>query len=175
MKTLKYFYLLSRFTRGCVIATLVFLFYGFLSRAVPVYFFWESETIGWALFWISAMLIFGEAIWGQQFNKKNLTTKKVAFGFSIFVIVLQVIMLVAIPMTGAYDVAIDFIKHDPDIRREVGDVKGVFLMPSGRISSNGGQGEANLNFIVKGSRKYIGLNLGLTKELETGWKVDVDE
>ena len=121
------------------------------------------------------MFIFRETIWGKQFKRNNIIPKKVIFGFSIFVLVLKLLMLFVIPFTGAYDVAMDFIKHDPDIRQEVGDVKGVFLIPVGSISSSGGYGAANLNFIVKGPKKYIDLNLVLTKELETGWKVDVNE
>ena len=38
----------------------------------------------------------------------------------------------------------------------------------------GSQGEGDLNFVVKGSKKYIDLNLVMSKELGADWKIGIN-
>ncbi|MCX6317156.1 MAG: hypothetical protein NTW29_07685 [Bacteroidetes bacterium] len=42
-------------------------------------------------------------------------------------------------------------------------------------SSQGTSGSADLHFVVKGSKKYIDLNLLLKKDVETDWNIQINE
>jgi hypothetical protein len=57
----------------------------------------------------------------------------------------------------------------------VGTVRGIFLEPTGGISTSssaeGDEGAADLNFIVKGTNGYIDLNIQLEKEVDSNWKI----
>lgn len=88
-------------------------------------------------------------------------------------------MFFAIQQTSAYESAANFIKTNQEIRNKVGIVKGIFLVPFGAISmttnSQGSTGQADLHFIVKGSEKYLDLNLLMNKETEAEWQIEIKE
>lgn len=84
-----------------------------------------------------------------------------------------------IQQTSAYDSAIKFIKTSQGIQSKVGTIESVFLVPFGGISmttnSQGTAGQANLYFIIKGSKKHLDLNLLMGKDFETDWEIAINE
>jgi hypothetical protein len=42
-------------------------------------------------------------------------------------------------------------------------------------NSQGSTGQADLHFIVKGSEKYLDLNLLMNKETEAEWQIEINE
>ena len=169
----------SGITRTFIIATVAFLLYGYLCRLAGLYFFWESKTIGWTLFWITVIFILRERIKSKKPQKKSAIPEKIGIGISAFVVLLKGVLFFAIQQTSAYDKALIFINESKTVQNEVGIVKSVFLVPFGGMSmssgSQGTEGQADLNFVVKGSKKYIDLNLLMEKELEGDWKIGIQK
>lgn len=169
---------LSGITRKFIIATVAFLLYGYLCRLVGLYFFWESKTVGWLLFWITVILILRDRIKTKKLLKKAATFEKICVGVSIFIIILKGIYLFAIPQTSAFDKAFSYIKLNQGLLNEVGTVKSVFLVPIGSFSMKGNDqgttGQADLYFIVKGSKKYVDLNLLMAKDFDTDWIIEIN-
>ncbi|MGG9964670.1 hypothetical protein [Ferruginibacter sp. SUN106] len=174
---MKHFNSLSGITRKLILATLAFLFYGYLCRLAGLYFFWESKTIGWVLFWFAIIFILRDRIREKRLQKKKVLIEKIGIGLSVFIIITKSILFFAIQQTTAFDKAVNFIKTNPAIKSKTGTVNGVFLVPFGGISmmtnAEGTAGQADLHFIVKGSEKYIDLNLLLNKDFSTDWQIEV--
>lgn len=167
----------SGITRKLIIATVAFLLYGYLCRLLGLYFFWESKTIGWVLFWVAIIFILRDRIKDKKLQNKKTLLEKIGIGFSIFVIIIKGVLFFAIQQTTSFDSAINFIKSNPEIQSKVGTVNSVFLVPFGGMSmttnSQGTAGQADLHFIVKGSNKYIDLNLLMNKDFNTNWQIEV--
>jgi hypothetical protein len=176
---LKKFNSLSDITKKVIIMTVAFLLCGYLCRLIGLYFFWESKTIGWTLFWIAIIFILRDRIKEKKLQNKKTLIEKIGIGFSVFVILIKGVLFFATQQTAAFESATNFIKTNPEIKAKVGTVKSIFLVPFGGMSmttsSQGSAGQADLNFIVKGSEKYIDLNLLLNKDFETGWQIEISK
>jgi len=162
-----------------ILVTAVLLLYGYLCRLLGIYFFWESKTIGWVLFWIMMIAILRDSIKHKKLQKRNTLPQKIGIGLSIFAILVKGVLFFVTQQTSAYDSALNFIKTNAEIQNKVGTVKGVFLVPFGGMSmssnAHGSAGEADLYFIVKGDKKYIDLNLLMNKEFTTDWQIEIQE
>jgi len=171
--------LFSNTTRKLIIATTAILLYGYLCRLLGLYFFWESKTIGWVLFWVVIIFILRDRIKNKKLHNKKTLLEKIGIGFSIFVIFLKGVLFFEIPQMSAYHSAVNFIRTSPAIRNNVGTVNSIFLVPLGGFSmttdSQGNAGQADLHFIVKGSKKYADLNLLMNKDFDTDWQIAVEE
>lgn len=156
-----------------------FLFYGYLCRLVGLYFFWESKTIGWTLFWIAMIFILCDRIKQENLQNKKILIEKIGIGFSVFAILIKGVLFFAIQQTAAFESATNFINTNPEIKTKVGTVTSIFLVPFGGMSlttsSQGSAGQADLHFIVKGSERYIDLNLLLNKDFETDWQIEINK
>ncbi len=176
---MKHFNSLSGITKKIIVATIAFLLYGYICRLAGLYFFWESKTIGWTLFWIAAIFILRDRIKHEKLQGKKTVIEKIGIGFSVFVILIKGVLFFATQQTTAFESATNFIKANPVIKAKVGKVNSIFLVPLGGMSmttnSQGSAGQADLNFIVKGSEKYIDLNLLMNKDRETGWQININK
>ena len=176
---MKQFNLLSNSTKKIIIATIGILLYGYFSRLVGLYFLWESTTIGWTLFWVGVIFILLDNIKLRRLQNKKILFEKIAIGFSVFVIIIKGVLFFATQQTTAFESATNYIKTNPEIKNKVGTVNSIFLVPYGGMStttsSKGVEGQADLHFIVKGSKRYIDLNLLMNKEIETDWQIEINE
>ena len=88
-------------------------------------------------------------------------------------------MFFTIQQTSLYDSALNFINTNQAIRNEVGTVNSIFFVPLGGMSlttsSEGSSGQADLHFVVKGSKKYIDLNLLMYKDFNTNWEIEINK
>jgi hypothetical protein len=175
---LKQFNSLSDITKKVIIATIAFLLYGYLCRLVGLYFFWESKTIGWALFWVAVIFIMRDRMKQKRLQNKKTLIEKIGIGFSVFIILIKGVLFFVTQQTTAFESATNFIKTNQEIRNKVGTVKSIFFVPFGGMSmttnSQGSAGQADLHFIVKGSERYIDLNLLLDKDFETDWQIEIN-
>lgn len=166
---------LNKLNKKIILLTIILLTYGYLSRIVNLYFFWESKTFGWILLFISIILILRQRIKKNKLQNKKVLSEQIFTGISIFILFVQTIIFVVTPQTNAYKSAKEFLFSDKEVLTKVGQVKSIFLKPTGgfSISSNseGETGQANLNFIVKGTKKYIDINLQIEKEINTNWTI----
>lgn len=169
------FKLLSNTNQKLVIVTAIILVYGYLCRLLNLYFFWESKAIGWTSLFITLIFLLRQRIsWKKTIDRKTIS-EKIGIGLLTFVLIIQTIIFFATPQTDAYKTAKEYIKTDKSISGEVGEVIGIVLLPYGGISvsssSQGEQGQADLNFIVKGTKKFKDYNLQVEKNLDTKWTV----
>ena len=172
---MKYLKSLSSFTKALILATAVFLLYGYLCRLIGIYFFWESKTIGWTLFWVAIISALRDSLKAKRLKNNSTLPEKIGIGICVFVLLIKGVLFFAIPQTDIYTSALNFVKQDKLVRDEVGDIKSVFFVPFGGFSMSSGpegsKGDADIYFVVKGSKKYVDLNLLMNKEMDTDWKI----
>jgi hypothetical protein len=166
---------LTSFNQKIVVLTIALLTYGYLCRILNLYFFWESKTLGWTLIFVAAILILKQRIKENKIQNKKSLSEKIFIGIAVFILLIQTIIFIVTPRTNAYKSATEYLLTDKKIESKVGKVNDIFLKPTGGFSmssgSEGEAGQANLNFIVKGTEKYIDINLQIEKELNTNWLI----
>jgi len=164
---------LSNLNKVLVRLTIIVLLYGYICRIAGLYFFWESKTIGWLLFFITIISILIQRLKTKKIANKKAVAEKIFIGLILFGLFCQSLIVIIMPQTDAYKSAKQFLITDRVISNEVGSVYDVFLKPVGAISTSsssaGEIGQADLNFIVKGKNKFKDINLKLTKEIDTDW------
>jgi hypothetical protein len=169
------FSLLSKTNQKLVIVTIFTLLYGYLCRLFNLYFFWESKAIGWTLLFITLIFLLRQRInWKKTMDRKTVS-EKIGIGVLVFILLIQAIVFFVMPKTNAYMSAKNFIKTDKTIFDEVGEVTGLTLLPTGGMSvsssAKGEQGQAEFNFIVKGTKKFKDYNVQVAKDFDTEWRV----
>jgi hypothetical protein len=169
----------STVTQTLAVLTATILLYGYACRLLSIYFFWESKSIGWTIFWLLIIFICRDLVIEKRRLKKSALAEKIIVGLSVFVILVKSLIFFATRQTSVYAYAINFIRSDASVKGRVGAVRDVFLMPVGSIAMqtgpDGEAGSAELHFIVKGVDRYEDLNLILDKEVSTDWKAEIAE
>lgn len=158
---------LSKFTKTFLAIGLIFLIYGYLSRLVGLYFFWESKSIGWAIIFIGLIGLLLDRIKIKKEKEKKSIIEKIGIGVIAFILLIQTILIAVIPFTGAYSVAKEYIKNNEQLTEEIGTVEGFGLMPTGGIQkttdSQGTYGSATISLTVKGEQKYKDVTVYVVK------------
>ncbi|HMG84042.1 MAG TPA: hypothetical protein VK559_13465 [Ferruginibacter sp.] len=162
----------STTTKRIFIAGFIFLAYGYLCRLIHIYFFWETKTIGWELLLIAGMSYLSNKINSKKQTKKDSLPEKVGIGFIIFLLLVQIIFLIYIPRTVAYDAAKKYIIANKD-KYDLGDIQGFSLVPIGGMAMAGEAGDADITLIAKGSDRYKEFNLHLSKNITTDWQIQI--
>ena len=129
------------------------------------------------LFWIAIAFILRDRLKEKKLQNKKTRLEKIGIGFSVFVILIKGVFFFGTPQTSAYDSAVSFIKTDPELQNRVGTVNSIFLAPLGSVSistnSQGTAGQADLHFVIKGSKKFEDLNLLMDKDFDQDWQIAV--
>jgi hypothetical protein len=77
--------------------------------------------------------------------------------------------------TEPYRVAIEYLKTNPQVKEEVGNIKGFGVIPTGAMettSINGSEsGHATFFLTVFGDKKYKDVDVNLRETPETGWQI----
>lgn len=154
----------------------VFLTYGYLCRLAGIYFFWESKSIGWAIFFIGIIALLADSIKNKAVKEKKAIPEKIGIGIIVFVLLIQLILIIAIRFSDAYSTAKTFVSHEPAIQSELGNLTGFSLMPFGSIhvmtGSDGTSGEAAISLTIKGEKKFSDATVYLVKYPgEENWQV----
>ena len=157
--------------------SVVLLLYGYVCR-LGIYFFWESLVVGWDLFWLGAILaLFGLRKYKKQ-NGKKAIGEGILIGFLIFLLSVQAVIYVAVPRTDIYRAAETFVRGNADIKKQVGNVTGLSMMPVGNFeeSDSASQvqtGSATMELTVKGDQKFKDYTLYIDKQPGSDWQVQV--
>ncbi len=174
---IKYFNQLSLTVKSLFWISIGLLLYGYLCRIASIYFFWESKTIGWFLFFILVVVWMREVIVLKRKANRNSVLEKIVVGFSVFILLVKMIMWIVIPTTSVFNKAVAFIRHNKELYSEVGQIRSVVLLQQGSISMSssdkGETGQADLYFIVKGSEKYLDINIVMEKENAGEWQIQI--
>lgn len=166
---------IDRPTKAILGASLLLIVYGYLCRAVDLYFFWESLTIGWELCLIGLIYFFKELIKSKKRKQKRYIWEGIGVCVLLFVLVVQSIFYIVIPNTDAYAAAKKFVLNNDSLKSEIGNITSFGAIPAGNISvssnSQGESGEAQINLLVKGEKKFKDLKLYMNKQIGSNWKV----
>ncbi len=173
---LRSFALFTKITLACA---LTLIFYGYLSRWLDIYFFWESMSIGYTLLIIGLISLLADGIRIKKHLNKKTLLNKIGIGVMVFFLVLEIIFAAVIPHSMAYKTAKEHIKSDPELIKELGEINSFGLIPTGGIEisndSGGEYGSANFNMIIKGQKKYKEVSVFVVKNVDTDWKVTAIE
>ncbi|NEW09074.1 hypothetical protein GK047_24160 [Paenibacillus sp. SYP-B3998] len=71
----------------------------------------------------------------------------------------------------SYEISERFIRENPQVRSQLGEVISIGLVPMGGVSISNGRGEANFDIKVKGTMKSATINISLYKESNSDWKI----
>jgi hypothetical protein len=149
--------------------------YGYLSRAVNLYFFWESRFIGWMVILIGLISLLVNLIRHKRRLNKKAIPEKIGIGLIALFLLIQTIVLIVLPNTDAYAAAKKFIQSNERIKTQLGNIRSFSVVPVGTISVSSGQegsiGNATLIIIVKGEKKFSEYKVDLIKEINSEWTV----
>jgi len=162
----------SQVTFGISVLLIV---YGYLSEFIPIHFFWESKSIGWIILLVGIIGIIAKGMTIRKNENRSTIPNKIGIGFICFTFFVQLILIIIIPRTDAYEVSKTYIQQNENIISEIGEIKSFGLIPTGSISkqtdSNGTTGSASINLIIKGEKAYKKVTVIVFKDYETLWEV----
>ena len=166
---------MTKFTKTALIAGLVFLIYGYLSRQLNIYFFWESKELGWVTLFVALTAYLFQLLKQRKLQKKKTIWIKFGIGFLLFGFAISTVVIIIFLNSEAYQTAIEYLKTDTEIKKEMGDINGFGIIPMGQIqsSTNNGieSGDAIFNITLKGNIKYKDIIIYLKKLPQTNWTV----
>lgn len=149
--------------------------YSFLCRALNIDFFWESGTLGWVFIMAGLFLFLIKRVKVKSSTNRKTIWERIGIGALLLCLILLVILTIIIANSDALLAAKTYILNSDSLKREIGDIRGFGFTYSGgmEVSSNaaGETGTADINLIVKGSKKFKDLDVYLVKEKDRGWEV----
>jgi hypothetical protein len=172
---MKFFQKIGWPARVLVGISVVLLLYGYLCR-LGLYFFWESLVIGWELLFVGAIFALVSLRRDKKRNGKKAIGEGILIGFLIFLLSVQGIIYVVVPRTDAFRAAETFVRGNADIKKQVGNVTGLSMMPVGNFQESGSEsqgmtGSATMELTVKGDLRFKDYILYLDKLPGTDWQV----
>ena len=173
---MKYLQIISRPGKLISGAGILLILYGHLSRALGLYFFWESRSIGWDLFFVG--LIFTLVSWrkDKKRNGKKAIGEGIGIGFLIFLLMGRALFYFGISRTDGCLAAKTFVLKNDSIRREIGTVGSMYIIPGGSYTSSTTDGvetgSAELELVVKGEKKFKDYLFYVDRPAGSGWQVE---
>jgi len=166
---------MKRFTKISLITGLILVTYGYLCRAINIYFFWDSKIIGWFLLFFALAGLLFSLYRSRKSEGKKTGWVKIGIGFVLLGLIISPIVIFIIKKSDAYQAAIEYLKTDTEIKNTVGNIRGFGLIPTGQIesSTNNGEnsGDAVFNITIRGDKKYKDVMVALKKTPETMWTI----
>lgn len=158
-----------------LLAGLALVIYGYVCRAIDLYFFWDSRIFGWLLIIAAGLVyLFGIRRTRKQEGKRTIWATIGIIFFGIFLVLLPIIIII-LRNSNAFAAATQYISSSPELKEKLGEVKGFGLAPTGSVeiqtNEMGETGQASLNITVMGDKKYMDLTVDLIKEANGDWKV----
>lgn len=162
-------------TKIILLLAILLLIYGYFSRQLNLYFFWDSHPIGWIVLFIGLLFYLMDLHRSKGREGKKTIWIKVGVAVIIFGFIVSTFVLVVLYKSEPYQIAIDYLKTNPQLKEEIGSIKGFGLIPSGSMEStsiNGSEtGRATLFLTVFGDKKFKDVDVNLRKTPETEWTV----
>ncbi|HWK04223.1 MAG TPA: hypothetical protein VNS58_11360 [Puia sp.] len=166
---------MNKFVKIILTAGVLLIAYGFLCKATNIRFFWESSALGWDLGFIGVLFLLAQQQKKRKSIGKNTVLIKVGIGLLVFILVIQVVLSIVVSNSDAYIAAKNYLLKNDSLKNELGNINGFGLIPTGGMSvssdSAGEEGNAQINIIIKGSKKFKAVTIFLEKEKKTNWEV----
>ena len=166
---------MSRLSKTILFIGAILLIYGYLCRILKINFFWDSKAIGWIVLFIALLSYLFDLLRKRRQRGKKVIWVTIGICVLIFGLVILPIAVFMLKTSDAYDAAIEYLKSDPKIKDEIGNVKGFGLIPTGSVQTttiNGVEsGNATFEIIVRGDKKYMDVTIDLEKTPTKFWTV----
>ena len=166
---------MSRLTKTILIIGLILLIYGYLCRILKIDFFWDSKVIGWIVLFVALLSYWVDLRKTRNRHGKRIIWVTIGISVLIFGLVLLPVVVFMIKTSDAYGTAIEYLKSDPNIKEQVGNVRGFGLIPTGSVQTttiNGVEsGNATFEIVVRGDKKYVDVTIDLEKAPDSLWTV----
>ena len=157
---------MSRLTKLFFIIGIILLIYGYLCRTLDIYFFWDSKSFGWIVMFIGLMGYLFDLDKTKKIHGKRTFWVKMGIGAIIFGFAIVAAVIFEFKKNSeAYQIAIEYLSADSQIKNEIGDVKGFGLIPTGSqtITTINGAESGQVIFIltINGTKKYKDVEINL--------------
>ena len=163
------------FTKTSFFLGLFLLAYGYLCRILKIYFFWDSKTFGWIILFIALVSLLFDLYKSRRRRGKKTIWVTIGICFLLFGLIILPVVVFKLKTSDAYLTAIEYLKSDSLIKKQIGNVKGFGLIPTGTVESvsiNGAKsGDASFNIIIRGEKKYKDVTIDLKKTPQFDWRV----
>ncbi len=166
---------MSRLSKTILITGVILLTYGYLCRILKIYFFWDSKTIGWTVLFIALLSYWIDLRRTRKQRGKKIIWVTLGIFFLLFGLVLLPVVVFILKTSEPYGAATNYLKSDPGIIDEIGNVRGFGLIPTGSVQTttvNGVEsGYAIFELIVRGDKKIMDVTIELEKDPDKFWTV----
>ncbi|MFI5129087.1 MAG: hypothetical protein ACHQFX_03810 [Chitinophagales bacterium] len=166
---------MSRLTKTILIIGLILLIYGYLCRQFQIGFFWDSKTIGLIILFITLLSYWIDLRRTRSQKGKKTLWVTIGICILIFGLIVMPVVVFMLKTSDAYATAIEYLKTDPKIKDEIGNVKGFGLIPTGSVGTttiNGAEsGSASFEITVQGNNKNKDVTIHLEKTPDKSWTV----
>lgn len=166
---------MTRLTKIILIGGLILLAYGYLCRILKIDFFWDSKIIGWIVLSIALLTYWIDLRKTRIRHGKGAIWLTIGICILIFGLTLLPIVVFMLKTSDAYVAALKYLKSDPNIKEQLGNVKGFGLIPTGSVQTttiNGVEsGNATFEMVIKGDKKYMDVTIDLEKAPDSVWTV----
>jgi hypothetical protein len=166
---------MNKLTKTFLIAGIILLAYGYLSRMLNIYFFWDSKAFGWICLFIALISRLFELSKAKRIQGKRTVWLTILISFLTLGLLILPFVIFLLKTSDAYFAAVDYLKTDEQIKNEVGNIKGFGLITTGQsqtITINGVEsGDALFNLTIEGNKRYKDVTIQLRKTSETDWMV----
>lgn len=165
--------IISRSTMAIFIIAIMLLIYGYLCRLVHLYFFWDSKSFGWVVMIIGLIAFLNDIKKTRASQQKKILGVKLAVGFIILGLLVGAGAIVLFKNSNAYQNAVELIKTEELIKKEVGDVHGFGLVPLGleisKTFNDGRSATFGFTITVRGKKAYRDVKITFERGPQMTW------
>ncbi|QEC65816.1 hypothetical protein FRZ67_00295 [Panacibacter ginsenosidivorans] len=158
------------------ISSVLLIAYAYIARAVNLFFFWESDSIGICILFIVALSYLFRSIKKRKIENKNSIVSIYLSILTLFVFLLYVILLFTLGGSNAAKACKDYCIEDKRLNSEIGSIIGFGFNVTGSRSANHineskESGKGSLTLIVKGEKKFKDISFKVSKEPFEEWQI----
>ena len=168
--------MMSSRTKNIGILAGIFLLYSVICKRVGIFFFWESEAIGWIIFVLFLISYFVDGLRERKQKGKRPLVFKILIGIVILFMVVDIVGEIILMNSSLFAAGKNDLLADKDLQSETGKILSVTPMPYGTsiqlVSSKEGEsGVADFWVLVKGEKKFMDIELTMVKDHSSIWRM----
>ncbi len=165
---------MSTATKVIFIIGILLLIYGYISRLLSIYFFWDSKYLGWVGIIAGILLLLIDLRIARTRHKQNIFFVRVMVSVVVVFLAIEASAVVWLKSTTAYKGLIESIRTDEVIKTEMGEIRGFGLIPGIDISDIiEALSSESLTFVVtvRGQKVYRELEVTIRRTTPVNWTV----
>lgn len=165
---------MSTATKVIFIVGILLLIYGYTSRLLSIYFFWDSKYLGWVGIIAGILLLLIDIRMARIRQKQNIFFVRVMATVVVVFLTMEASAVVWLKSTTAYKGLIESIRTDEVIKTEMGEIRGFGLIPGIDISDIiEALSSESLTFVVtvRGQKAYRELEVTIRRTTPVNWTV----